>query len=137
MSPARPGGAEENCSQRVGDRRAWGRRGRAGGSRRSCLSHPSHLSRLFRPTSRRCELLERRLAIDRLLVVTVQGLGLLANSRSLGVRGAIQARSVIVGLPLASSIDTSASPTASSVIACPMSTFGFGRSVSAAVLTAF
>ncbi len=31
--------------------------------------------------------------------------------------GAIQARSVIVGLPLASSIDTSASPTASSVIA--------------------
>jgi hypothetical protein len=51
--------------------------------------------------------------------------------------GAIHARSVIVGLPCSSSSDTSASPTASSVIAVAVSTIGLGRSVSAAIRTAF
>jgi hypothetical protein len=51
--------------------------------------------------------------------------------------GTIHARSVTVGLPFASSVDTSASPTASSVMARPISRVGFGRRVSAAVFTGF
>ena len=51
--------------------------------------------------------------------------------------GTIHARSVTVGLPFASSIETSASPTASSVIARPMSIAGFGRRVSAGGLHRF
>jgi hypothetical protein len=51
--------------------------------------------------------------------------------------GTIHARSVTVGLPLPSSIETSASPTASSVMARSMSICGFGRIVSAATFTAF
>ncbi|CUJ73208.1 Uncharacterised protein [Achromobacter xylosoxidans] len=51
--------------------------------------------------------------------------------------GTIQARSVGIGRPLASSSDTSASPTPSSVMAASISSPGLGRMVWAAVLTAF
>ncbi|CFE02657.1 Uncharacterised protein [Bordetella pertussis] len=51
--------------------------------------------------------------------------------------GRIQARSVGVGRPLASSSETRASPTPSSVMAASISSPGFGRIVCAAVLTAF
>ena len=51
--------------------------------------------------------------------------------------GRIQARSVTVGVPSASSRETRASPTASSWIAASMSRPGLGRIVSAVARTAF
>ncbi len=49
----------------------------------------------------------------------------------------MKARSTIVGRPFSSSRLTSASPTPSSVITFSAFNLGFGRSVSAAVFTAF
>src|SRR5262252_7864365 len=51
--------------------------------------------------------------------------------------GTMKARSTMQGLPFSSSSDTSASPTPSSVITFSAFSFGLGRSVSAAVFTAF
>ncbi|KAG0771345.1 hypothetical protein G6F21_014754 [Rhizopus arrhizus] len=51
--------------------------------------------------------------------------------------GTMKARSVGMGRPLASSNDTRASPTPSSVMAASISSPGLGRIVCAAVLTAF
>ena len=51
--------------------------------------------------------------------------------------GAISVLCTIAGTPLPSSIDTSASPILSCVIAVAVSIFGFWRKVSAAAFTAF
>ena len=53
------------------------------------------------------------------------------------IGGAISVRSTIEGAPLPSSVETSASPTPSSVIAFSVSKAGFCRKVSAATRTAF
>ncbi len=51
--------------------------------------------------------------------------------------GTTKARCVISGRPPSSSMETSASPTANSPIACPMLNPGLARMVVAAALTAF
>ena len=51
--------------------------------------------------------------------------------------GMIHARSTTTGVPFSSRHDTSASPTASSVMAFTVSNCAFARNVSAAVLTTF
>ena len=83
-------------------------------------------------------------AVDRLLVLARQGIGP-AQRLALGIRGRPDAAGrrhdpgALGGLrpPLASSKDTRASPTPSSVMAASISSPGLGRMVCAAVLTAF
>ena len=72
------------------------------------------------------------------------GLAAISAARSSGViapirprGGKIRARSTMLGAPSACSVETSASPTPSSVITSSTSSFGLGRKVSAAARTAF
>ena len=51
--------------------------------------------------------------------------------------GRIQVRSTMLGTPFGSSVETSASPTASCVIASMVEKAGLGLNVSAATFTAF
>ena len=61
--------------------------------------------------------------------------GVIGPSRDAG--GRISVRWTIAGMPFSSSVETSASPTLSCVMALAQSKSGFGRKVSAAVRTAF
>jgi pimeloyl-ACP methyl ester carboxylesterase len=90
------------------------------------------------------ELLVSRLAVHRLFVDPRHQRTGQQRLRCSGVIGPIwlpggstYTRSVTLGRPLASSRLTSASPTASSVMAVSMSSPGFGRMVSAVAFTAF
>ena len=132
---ARSGRAEQDGRQRVGDRRAADDRGRAGGSSLLPPVPPALPSRPLPPVPPRPRLRASRTPTrDRSPARSGRSSGRSARgsaSRSASAigpicdaGGAIHARSVTVGLPLSSSIDTSASPTASSVIARSMSSFG-------------
>ena len=137
--------ARRAVSERLGEARrrfaATRATSRCGRSRSRCVE----VSRCTSHLGPGAKLLVRRLAIDRDVVAAghrarrEHRLSLRAGSagptREAG--GAISVRCTMPGVPLSSSIETSASPTASSVIACATRKSGLARNVSAAAFTAF
>ena len=68
-------------------------------------------------------------------MIALRSSGVTGPIRAVG--GRISARCTIAGVPLPSRNDTSASPLPSSVMTLAVSSFGFGRNVSAAAATDF